>query len=108
MRRSRRVDEFEVGRVADRLLPYGLSPRHSVEHDEAVEDELFEKAVTLLTFMPGNQPRERLEKLLSPNDPQRGRRAVDALIDAALATEDERGRLRRIARDEAPRSGARV
>jgi hypothetical protein len=47
--------------------------------------------------MPRNQPREKVEKLLSPNDPQRARRAVDALIDAALATEDERGCLRRIA-----------
>jgi hypothetical protein len=98
MRRSRRVDEFEIGGVADRLLPYGLTPPPSVDHDdEMVDDELVEKAVTLLTFMPGNQPRERVEDLLSPGDPQRGRRAVDALIDAALATEDERGRLRRIA-----------
>jgi hypothetical protein len=97
MRRSRRVDEFEVRGVADRLLPYGLTPPPSVDHDETVEEELVERAVTLLTFMPRNQPRERVEALLSPNDPQRGRRAVDALIDAALATEDERGRLRRIA-----------
>jgi hypothetical protein len=97
MRRSRRVDEFEVRDVPDRLLAYGISAPPPIEHDETVEDELMEKAVTLLTFMPRNQPREKVEKLLSPNDPQRGRRAVDALIEAALATEDERGRLRRIA-----------
>jgi hypothetical protein len=97
MRQSRRVDEFEVRGVADRLLPYGLTPPPSVDHDEMVEEELVDRAVTLLTFMPRNQPRERVEALLSPNDPQRGRRAVDALIDAALATEDERGCLRRIA-----------
>jgi hypothetical protein len=97
MRRSRRVDEFEVRDVPDRLLAYGISAPAPIEHDETVEDDLVAKAVTLLTFMPRNQPREKVEKLLSPNDPQRGRRAVDALIDAALATEDERGRLRRIA-----------
>jgi hypothetical protein len=96
MRRSRRIDDFQVGDVADRLLPYGLTPPPPVEHDETVEDELVDRAVTLLTFMPRNQSRESVEKLLSPHDPQRGRRAVDALIDAALATEDERGRLRRI------------
>jgi len=90
------MDNFEVGDVAGRLLPYGLTPPPCVEHDQTVEDELVDKAVTLLTFMPRNQSRESVERLLSPHDPQRGRRAVDALIDAELATEDERGRLRRI------------
>jgi hypothetical protein len=75
MRRSRKEDEFEVRDVAARLA------------------ELLEKAVTLLTFSPRNQAREKVEKLVSPNDPARGRRAVDALIEAALVTEDERGRL---------------
>ena len=106
MRRSRRVDAFEVRGVADRLLPYGLSPPPSVEHDGTVEDELLEKAVALSRSCHATSLVRVVEKLLSPNDPQRGRRAVDALIDAALATEDERGRLRRIARDEAARSGA--
>ena len=64
---------------------------------EAVEDELVEKAATLLLVMPSNQRRETIQELLSPNDPDRGRRAVDALIDAAFATEDHAGRLRRIA-----------
>ena len=35
----------------------------------------------------------QLEKLLEPNDAQRGRRAVDALIAAGFVVEDERGRL---------------
>ena len=97
MRRSRRVDEFEVRGVADRLLPYGVSEEESVDHGEEPEDELVERAVTLLRFMPRNQPRETVEDLLSPNDPLKGRRAVDALIEAALATVDARGRLQRIA-----------
>jgi hypothetical protein len=95
LRRSRKADEFEVRGVAERLLAYEIAPSPPLEHDDAVEAELLERAFTLLTYLPRNQPRERVEKLLSPNDPQRGRRAVDALIDAALATEDERGRLRR-------------
>lgn len=98
MRRSRRVDEFEVRGVADRLSPYGgVSEHETVEHDEETDDELVERAVTLLRFMPRNQPREKVEDLLSPNDPHKGRRAVDALIDAALATVDAQGRLQRIA-----------
>ena len=97
MRRSRKIDEFEVRGVADRLLPYELSQPEPVRHDEETEDELVEKAATLLRFMPRNQPREKVESLLSPNDPIKGRRAVDALIDAAVATVDARGRLQRIA-----------
>jgi hypothetical protein len=103
MRRSRKVDEFEVRGIADRLVLYGGSERSTVEHDATVETELVEKAVTLLRYLPRNQPRARVEKLLSPNDPQRGGRAIDALIDAALATEDEGGHLRRTA--VAPRPG---
>ena len=97
MRRSRKVDEFEVRDVADRLLPYELSQPEPVGHDEETDDDLVEKAATLLRFMPRNQPREKVENLLSPHDPIKGRRAVDALIDAALATVDARGRLQRIA-----------
>jgi hypothetical protein len=101
MRRSRKADEFEVTGVADRLTPYSISRPDSVErHDEVgVDDELLEKAVTLLRFAPRNLRRETVEKLLAPHDPQRGRRVVDALIGAALATEDSYGRLRRAARD---------
>jgi hypothetical protein len=79
------------------LVPYELSQPEPVGHDEEADDELVEKAVTLLRFMPRNQPRDRVDDLLSPNDPARGRRAVDALIEAALATVDARGRLQRIA-----------
>jgi hypothetical protein len=96
-RRSRKVDQFEVTGVADRLLAYETAPAPRLEHDNAIEDELLERAVTLLTYLPRNQLREKVEKLLSPNDPHRGRRAVDALIDAALVTEDEQGRLCRAA-----------
>jgi hypothetical protein len=97
VRRSQGVDEFEVRGVADRLVPYGVSGQEPVDHDEETEDELVERAVTLLRFMPRNQPRETMEDLVSPNDPQKGRRAVDALIQAALATVDAQGRLQRIA-----------
>lgn len=93
MRRSRKLEEFEVRGVADRLLAYEIASSPAIEDADGVESELLERAVTLLRFIPRNQPRERVEKLLSPNDPERGRRAVDALIDAALVTQDERGRL---------------
>jgi len=96
-RRAQTTDEFEVRGVAERLAPYGVSLSDPSSRREVVDDDLAKKAVTLLKLMPRNQPRETVEDLLSPNDPLRGRRAVDALIDAALATEDERGRLRRIA-----------
>jgi len=96
-RRAQTTDEFEVRGVAERLAPYRVSLSDPLSRREVVDDDLAKKAVTLLKLMPRNQPRETVEDLLSPNDPLRGRRAVDALIDAALATEDERGRLRRIA-----------
>ena len=94
--RRHKSDEFEVRGVADRLLPYELSHSEPVVHDEQTDDELLEKALTLLRFMPRNQPREKVESLISPNDPAKGRRAVDVLIEAALATVDARGRLQRI------------
>ena len=88
MRRSRQVDEFEVTGVAERLTPYSVSRLDSTE--------LLEKAVTLLSFTPRNLRRQTVENLLAPNDPERGRRVVDALIASALATEDPYGRLRRV------------
>jgi len=97
MRRSRKVDEFEVRGVADRLRAYEVASSPPLELADGVEAELLERAVTLLTLIPRNQPRARVEKLLSPKDPELGRRAIDALIDAALVTQDERGRLRRAA-----------
>ena len=98
MRRSRQVDEFEVTGVAERLTPYSVSGLDAVDHREAagIDEELLEKAVTLLRFAPRNLRRETVEKLLAPNDPERGRRVVDALITEALATEDPYGRLRRL------------
>jgi hypothetical protein len=96
MRRSREKDEFEVRDVAARLLPYEFSQQEPANHDEQIADELMEKALTLLGFMPRNQSREKFERLLSPNDPVRGHRAVDALVEASLATVDARGRLQRI------------
>jgi hypothetical protein len=96
-RRSQDADRFEVNDVAERLAPYNVADAPKVPEPEEAEGDLVEKAVTLLSVMPRNQHRETLEGLLSPNDPERGRRAVDALIDAAFAAEDTSGRLRRIA-----------
>jgi hypothetical protein len=96
-RRSRDADRFEVTDVAERLAQYDISYLPAAREPKDVDDDLVEKAVTLLLVMPRNQPCETLEGLVSPNDPERGRRAVDALIDAALAAEDTMGRLRRIA-----------
>ena len=45
--------------------------------------------------MPRNQLRETFEHLLAPYDREKGRRAVDALIDAAFAIEDDTGHIRR-------------
>jgi len=44
--------------------------------------------------MPRNQLRTTIEGLLSPHDLDKGRGAIDALIDAALAAEDESGHVR--------------
>ena len=95
-RRARDTQEYEID-VAWRLAPYGVSDLPVVNELEAVEHELVQKAATLLLVMPSNQRRETIQELLSPNDPDRGRRAVDALIDASFAAEDQAGRLRRIA-----------
>ena len=96
MWRSRKVEEFEVEGVQDKLAAYGVSAPVPIPHDPAVEEELIEKAVTLLAYMPRNQPREKIERLLAPHDATRGRRAVDALLEADLVAQDERGRLRRL------------
>jgi hypothetical protein len=96
-RRSQDADRFQVSDVAERLAPYNIPYVPSVAEPEEVDGELVEKAATLLLVMPRNQRRETIEGLLSPNDPERGRRAVDALIEAAFAAEDAAGRLRRIA-----------
>ena len=93
MRRSRKVEDYEVPDVPDRLSAYAVAPSSPTEHEATVEADLFAGAVTLLPFLPRNQPREKVEKFLCPNDQERGRRVVDALIKASLVTEDGRGRL---------------
>jgi hypothetical protein len=96
--RSRQdTDQFHVSGVAERLTPYGTSKLPDIAEEEAVDTELVERAATLLTVMPRNQLRKTIESLLSPHDLERGRLAVDALIDAAFAAEDDAGHLRRIA-----------
>jgi len=87
--------EFRATGVAERLDAYETSHVPSVDHDDSADDELVERAATLLSVMPRNQLRGTIEQLLSPDDLERGRRAVDALIDAAFAIEDETGHLRR-------------
>jgi len=95
-RRAREKEQFTVTEVAARLDLYE-APDVSVDGEGEAEPELVERAATLLAVMPRNQLRETIEDLLSPHDRERGRRAVDALIDRAFAIEDETGHLRRIA-----------
>ena len=97
LRRARDADRFEIDDVAERLALYDLSYPPALAQGAAEDDDLVERAATLLLVMPRNQPRATIEGLLSPNDPERGRRAVDALIESAFAAEDTAGRLRRIA-----------
>ena len=73
-----------------------MAPVDSVVAPGTMEEDVVERAATILHVLPGRQRRETIEKLVSPNDADRGRAAVDALIDAAFATEDESGRLRRV------------
>jgi len=94
-------DQFEVTGVAERLAAYGASePEMTVEvelEDDAYDAELVERGARLLAVMPRRQLRATIEDLLSPDDRERGRRAVDALIDAAFAVEDETGHIRKVA-----------
>ena len=83
--------------VAERLAGYEVSKVPDVSENEEADSELVERAATLLAVMPRNQLRKTIEDLLSPNDLERGRKAVDALIDAAFAVEDETGHVRPIA-----------
>ena len=79
------------------MARYEASKVPDVSENEEVDSELVERAATLLAVMPRNQLRKTIEDLLSPNDLERGRKAVDALIDAAFAVEDETGHVRPIA-----------
>ena len=91
---KRTGEEYRVAGVAERLGAYEAAPVPVLEK-ETVDEELVERAATLLTVMPRNQLRATIESLVSPNDLERGRRAIDALIDAAFAIEDETGHIRR-------------
>ena len=71
-----------------------VGPREDPPSVRGDTGEFPKQAATLLLVMPPNQSRETIEELLSPNDRERGRQAVDALIDAALAAEDGAGHLR--------------
>lgn len=95
--RAQQVDEFHVSGVAERLAQYEASKVPDVSTNAEVDGELIERAATLLAVMPRNQLRKTIEQLLSPNDLERGRKAIDALIDAAFAVEDETGHVRPIA-----------
>ena len=93
----------ETADVANRLRPYIDRP-DSLDHAgpdlpadalaAPVIDELGERAVTFLAVMPPRQRRTTIEGLVSPHDPELGRRAVEALIEGAFVADDERGCLR--------------
>lgn len=91
----------EMADVAKRLQPYLDTP--GPPHDDPgsnghpaspMLDDLGERVVTFLAVMPPHQRRATIEGLVSPHDPELGRRTVDLLIEGALVAEDERGRLR--------------
>lgn len=96
MRGRKSAEEFKVSGVVERLTPYETT-QVDVPEDEVADPELVERAATLLAVMPRNQLRSTLERLLSPDDLEKGCRAIDALIDAAFAIEDETGHIRRVA-----------
>ena len=95
--RGSRSDDFEVLGVLGRVAPYDVSDV-DVDVPPADTDELVERAATLLLVLPPNQRRSTIEQLLSADDPERARRAVDTLIASAYVVEDAAGRLRRAAR----------
>jgi hypothetical protein len=99
-RRARSVEEYRVSGVIERLAPYDVALVDDVSYPDAVDGDLVERAATLLQLMPRNQRRETIEDLVCPNDQQRGRRAVAALIDAAFAAEDGTGRLRLVCAED--------
>ena len=97
MRGRKSTEEFRVSGVVERLTPYEAVARVDVPEDDVADPELVERAATYLTVMPRKQLRSTVERLLSPNDLEKGRQAIDALIDAAFAIEDETGHIRRVA-----------
>jgi hypothetical protein len=97
MRRAQQVDQFHAIGVAERLAQYEAAKVLDVSERAETDGELVERAATLLAVMPRNQLRKTIEDLVSPNDLKRGRKAIDALIDPALAVEDETGHVRPVA-----------
>jgi hypothetical protein len=83
--------------VAERLASYAFTHVDGRRDAGTAEEDLVEKAATLLLVMSPHQPRKRIEELVAPHDPERGERAVAALIESAFAVEDTDGRLRRLA-----------
>ena len=102
MRRRRAEAEEEYVNVVARLRPYlDASTDEESQRDPGAAppellDELMQRAMHVLAVMPLHQRRETIEDLLSPNDLAQGRRAVDALIEAAFVAEDHAGHLRRL------------
>jgi hypothetical protein len=89
-------DHFVVQSVAERVASYAYTHVDDTSGTGAPEEDLVERAATLLLVMPPNQPRKTIEELVAPHDPERGERAVAALIESAFAVEDADGRLRRL------------
>jgi hypothetical protein len=96
-RRSGKSDHFAVQSVAERVASYAYTHVDGESGADVPEEDLVEKAATLLLVMPPNQTRKTIEELVAPHDPERGERAVAALIESAVAVEDADGRLRRLA-----------
>ena len=92
--RSDEADQFHVTDVAERLAQYETSKPPVVTGEDAAETELVQRAAMLLAVMPRNQLRSTIERLVSPRDLEKGQEAIDALIDAAFAAEDETGHVR--------------
>ena len=72
MRGRKSTEEFRVSGVVERLTPYEGAQVDPPE-GEVADPELVERAATLLAVMPRNQLRSTVERLLSPNDLEKGR-----------------------------------
>jgi hypothetical protein len=93
-----------LGDVPDRLRPYvglpleqrGTPSPCGADTVAPILEELMVRASTLVAVMPPHQRRAAIEELVCPQNPERGRLAVDALIKGAFFIEDEMGCLRRL------------
>jgi hypothetical protein len=95
-RKAARRDE-DVG-VASRLEAYLGTARPEEPQSPSALDEVMERAVTFVAAMPPFQRRATIEELAAPHDPERGRQALDALIESAYVAEDDLGCLRLLRR----------